>query len=131
MATLATQSSFYPVCGLATIQRPVACSLLCDDSREAKDHPRPRLTSEQVFLLEKYFHEKPRPPAALRLAVAQQTGLSMQRVGVSLRCLPEQACYPVSASMEFSLMKSELVPESAWQGEIAEEARGKSSHAGA
>ncbi|KAI5810108.1 hypothetical protein DFH27DRAFT_465474, partial [Peziza echinospora] len=42
---------------------------------------RPRLSREQVLMLEKQFSENPKPTAAARWAVAQRTGLSMQRVG--------------------------------------------------
>jgi len=55
----------------------------CADDAEEVDAPRPRLTREQVFVLEKQFMENNKPTTAMRFSVAQKTGLSMQRVGVS------------------------------------------------
>ncbi|KAF8440101.1 hypothetical protein BGX38DRAFT_1273160 [Terfezia claveryi] len=53
----------------------------CANDAEEVDSPWPRLTSEQVFVLEKQFMENNKPTTALRSSIVQTTGLSMQRVG--------------------------------------------------
>lgn len=50
---------------------------------EPEDFPRARLTREQIVLLERQFSETPKPNTKVRRGLAETTGLSIQRVGVS------------------------------------------------
>ncbi len=45
---------------------------------------RPRLTQEQIAILEEEFKEKPKPGTDFKKQLAAQIGLSLQRVNVSL-----------------------------------------------
>ncbi|RPB28292.1 hypothetical protein L211DRAFT_845380 [Terfezia boudieri ATCC MYA-4762] len=67
---------------IITASRPCSVDGLgCADDAEEVDSPGPRLTREQIFVLEKQFMENNKPTTAMRSSIAQTTGLSMQRVG--------------------------------------------------
>ena len=91
-ATSATQNIFTdnlhaPLCTVHNIEttsrRGSADGFGCANDAEEVDSPRPRLTREQVVVLEKQFMENNKPTTAMRFSIAQRAGLSMQRVGVS------------------------------------------------
>ena len=67
------------------MQRPVIPSL--EDAAEAEDtSTRPRLTQEQIAVLEDNFKSKPKPGTDFKKQLASRIGLSLQRVNVSRVC---------------------------------------------
>lgn len=64
------------------MQRPVIPSL--EEAAEAEDtSTRPRLTPEQIAVLEDNFKTKPKPGTDFKKQLATTIGLSLQRVNVS------------------------------------------------
>lgn len=65
------------------------CSVLSNASSDGDGgvlmmvESRSRLTREQIQLLERQFSDSPKPNTKIRRALADTTGLSVQRVGVS------------------------------------------------
>lgn len=55
-----------------------------EDMEELDTLSRPRLTQEQIAILEDEFKEKPKPGTDFKKQLAAQIGLSLQRVNVSL-----------------------------------------------
>lgn len=55
-----------------------------DDADELDTLSRPRLTQEQIAILEDEFKEKPKPGTDFKKHLAAQIGLSLQRVNVGL-----------------------------------------------
>lgn len=65
------------------MQRPVIPSL--EEAAEADDtSTRPRLTQEQIAVLEDNFKTKPKPGTDFKKQLASRIGLSLQRVNVSI-----------------------------------------------
>ena len=58
-----------------------------EENEEPEVSTRPRLTREQVFLLEQQFQAAPKPSTSTKRKLAETTGLSMPRVGVSIGLL--------------------------------------------
>jgi len=50
---------------------------------ESEETPRPRLTREQSYTLERHFQQVNKPNSQAKRALAQQTGLTFDRVKVS------------------------------------------------
>lgn len=64
------------------MQRPVVPSL--EEAAESEDtSTRPRLTHEQIAVLEDNFKSKPKPGTDFKKQLATRIGLSLQRVNVS------------------------------------------------
>lgn len=64
------------------MQRPVVPSL--EEAAESEDtSTRPRLTHEQIAVLEDNFKSKPKPGTDFKKQLANRIGLSLQRVNVS------------------------------------------------
>lgn len=55
-----------------------------EDTEELDTLSRPRLTQEQIAILEDEFKGKPKPATDFKKQLAAQIGLSLQRVNVSL-----------------------------------------------
>lgn len=53
-----------------------------EESEELDTSSRPRLTQEQIAILEDQFKEKPKPGTEFKKQLASQIGLSLQRVNV-------------------------------------------------
>jgi len=74
---------------LSLSRRGSDCSVLSNASSDGDGgvlmmvESRTRLTREQVQLLERQFSDSPKPNTKIRRALADTTGLSVQRVGVS------------------------------------------------
>lgn len=81
---------------------------------EMETSTRPRLSPEQVWLLERQFQAHSKPSSEMKRQLAEITSLSLPRVAVSLT--RHDVCEPV-------LIKLELVPKSPGQGEASEETR--------
>lgn len=65
------------------MQKPIVPSL--EEAAEAEDtSTRPRLTQEQIAVLEDNFKSKPKPGTDFKKQLAHSIGLSLQRVNVSL-----------------------------------------------
>lgn len=63
------------------MQRPIIPSL--EEAAEAEDiSTRPRLTPEQIAVLEDNFKTKPKPGTDFKKQLATRVGLSLQRVNV-------------------------------------------------
>lgn len=76
---------------LSLSRRGSACSISSTGNEvagaaEPEDFPRARLTRDQVLALERQFSETPKPNTKVRRLLAESTGLSTQRVGVSCTC---------------------------------------------
>lgn len=56
-----------------------------EENEEPEVSTRPRLTREQVFLLEQQFQAAPKPSTSTKRKLAETTGLSMPRVGVGYK----------------------------------------------
>lgn len=85
------------------MQRPVVPSL--EEAAESEDtSTRPRLTHEQIAVLEDNFKSKPKPGTDFKKQLANRIGLSLQRVNVSEKCY--------CTSMWANMCSPELVPKS-------------------
>jgi hypothetical protein len=84
-----------------------------DDSAEPST--RPRLTKDQVDVLESQFQAQPKPNSNVKRQLAVQTNLTLPRVAVSLQ----------NHSLQLSrLTGAELVSKPPSKGQTTEEARG-------
>lgn len=98
------------------MQRPVIPSL--EEAAEAEDtSTRPRLTQEQIAVLEDNFKSKPKPGTEFKKQLASQIGLSLQRVNVSRVPSLSLPCTDI--------LSLELVSEPPSQGEAPETSRTK------
>lgn len=87
-------------------------SMLDDYEDGVETSTRPRLTKEQVDVLESQFQAQPKPNSNVKRQLAAQTKLTLPRVAVSLIVL----------SVASRLTVVELVPEPSSKGETTEEA---------
>jgi Homeodomain len=67
----------------STEKRTETVASSAEENEEPEVSTRPRLTREQVFLLEQQFQAAPKPSTSTKRKLAETTGLSMPRVGVS------------------------------------------------
>lgn len=91
---------------------------LQDEYEEGTENlTRPRLTKEQVDVLEAQFQAHPKPNSMVKRQLALQTKLTLPRVAVS-------GVSDLSVAITIADMHLELVPEPTSQGQAAEETRG-------
>lgn len=64
-----------------------------EEADELDTSSRPRLTQEQIAILEDQFKGKPKPGTEFKKQLASQIGLSLQRVNVS--CPRSFGCRPL------------------------------------
>lgn len=77
------QESYNDGSGLPSgIHGPVYPSSPQEDAEELDTSSRPRLTQEQIAILEKNFKGKAKPNTDFKKHLAKQIGLSLQRVNV-------------------------------------------------
>lgn len=94
------------------IHRPVIPSL--EEAAEAEDTSiRPRLTQEQIAVLEENFKSKPKPGTDFKKHLATRIGLSLQRVNV---------CHTDSYTPVYADRPIELVPKPSCEGKASEAA---------
>lgn len=94
------------------MHRPVIPSL--EEAAEAEDTSiRPRLTQEQIAVLEENFKSKPKPGTDFKKHLATRIGLSLQRVNV---------CHSDPRTPKYANPPIELVPKPSCQGEASEAA---------
>ena len=93
-------------------------SSLQDEYEEGGENlTRPRLTKDQVDVLEAQFQAHPKPNSMVKRQLALQTKLTLPRVAVSgISALP--------FGTTIADMHTELVPESKGEGQTTEEAGG-------
>lgn len=90
MFPLPRDYQFSPPPPLSLSRRGSDCSVLSSTSSEGDGimmvvtEPRGRLTREQICLFERQFSETPKPNTKIRRSLAEATGLSVQRIGVSM-----------------------------------------------
>ena len=63
-----------------------------DDSEDMDTSSRPRLTQDQIAILEAEFKGKPKPGTEFKKRLASRIGLSLQRVNVSPGCMLCREC---------------------------------------
>lgn len=63
-----------------------------EDTEELDTLSRPRLTQEQIAILEDEFKGKPKPGTDFKKQLAAQIGLSLQRVNVSPSSILSDKC---------------------------------------
>lgn len=73
-----------PVGGVASHAQGQMVSPM-EEGEELDTSSRPRLTQEQIAILEDQFKGKPKPATDFKKHLASQIGLSLQRVNVSLK----------------------------------------------
>lgn len=91
-------------------------------SAEAEDvepSTRPRLSPEQVWLLERQFQAHSKPSSEMKRQLAEMTSLTLPRVAVSVAWIRSEG-----GATRRLIVFPELVPESPRQGEASEETRG-------
>ena len=86
-------------------------SMLDDFEDGGETSTRPRLTKDQVDVLESQFQAQPKPNSNVKRQLAVQTKLTLPRVAVSLN----------APSLSSRLTVAELVPEPPRKGQTAEE----------
>jgi hypothetical protein len=86
-----------------------------EENEEPEVSTRPRLTREQVLLLEQQFQAAPKPSSSTKRKLAETTGLSMPRVGVSIGD-------PLTPTLISANITVELVPKSSGESKTTKEA---------
>lgn len=95
------------------MHKPIIPSL--EEAAEAEDiSTRPRLTQEQIAVLEDNFKSKPKPGTDFKKQLATSIGLSLQRVNVSK--------YRSYSSARTDPQCSELVPKPSCEGKASKAA---------
>jgi hypothetical protein len=97
-------------------------SSMMEEYEDGAEHPtRPRLTKDQVDVLESQFQAQPKPNSNVKRQLAVQTNLSLPRVAVSFFSPPPPKKNTLCNFKK--LTGAELVSESPSKGQTTEEAR--------
>ena len=95
-----------------------------EDAEDMDTASRPRLTQEQINVLEEHFRHQPKPNTDIKKQLAGEIGLSLQRVNVRrLSELDKRLCCGKMLTLTV-----ELVPKPKGEGQTAEETGGSGTY---